>query len=96
MTSRRKPGRKAWTGAIIPAASSRLGHAGDGFAFDNEGPRHQVLLRPFRLASRAVSNAEYQAFIADGGYRRPEFWLSDGWARVRRELGRPTLLAEGR
>ena len=44
-----------------------------------------MLLRPFRIASRPVSNAEYQAFIADGGYRRPEFWLSDGWARVQDE-----------
>jgi len=59
------------------------GHDGADFAFDNEAPRHQVLLRPFRIAARAVSNGEYQAFIADGGYRRPEFWLSDGWAQVR-------------
>jgi len=44
-----------------------------------------VLLRPFAMASRPVSNGEYQAFIADGGYRRPEFWLSDGWARVQDE-----------
>ena len=56
-----------------------------GFAFDNESPRHQVLLRPFRIASRPVSNGEYLAFIADGGYRRPEFWLSDGWAKVQEE-----------
>ncbi len=62
-----------------------IGHDGSGFAFDNEAPRHQVLLRPFRIAARPVSNGEYQAFIADGGYRRPEFWLSDGWARVQEE-----------
>jgi len=62
-----------------------IGHAGDGFAFDNESPRHPVLLRPFRIASRPVSNGEYAAFIADGGYRRPEFWLSDGWALVQSE-----------
>jgi ergothioneine biosynthesis protein EgtB len=62
-----------------------IGHEGTGFAFDNETPRHQVLLRPFRIASRPVSNGEYQAFIADGGYRRPEFWLSDGWAKVQEE-----------
>ena len=62
-----------------------IGHDGTGFAFDNESPRHDVLLRPFRIASRPVSNAEYQAFIADGGYRRAEFWLSDGWARVQEE-----------
>ena len=62
-----------------------IGHDGAGFAFDNEGPRHDVLLRPFRIASRPVSNSEYLAFIADGGYRRAEFWLSDGWARVQDE-----------
>ena len=59
-----------------------IGHDGDGFAFDNEGPRHKVWLEPFRLATRLVTNGEYLAFIADGGYRRPEFWLSDGWATV--------------
>jgi ergothioneine biosynthesis protein EgtB len=64
---------------------SLIGHDGSGFAFDNESPRHQVLLRPFRIASRPVSNGEYQAFIADGGYRRAEFWLSDGWTRVQEE-----------
>ena len=59
-----------------------IGHAGGGFAFDNEGPRHRVWLEPFRLASRLVTSGEFAAFIADGGYRRPEFWLSDGWATV--------------
>jgi ergothioneine biosynthesis protein EgtB len=62
-----------------------IGHDANGFAFDNESPRHQVLLRPFLIAARTVSNGEYQAFIADGGYRRAEFWLSDGWARVQEE-----------
>jgi ergothioneine biosynthesis protein EgtB len=62
-----------------------IGHQGPDFAFDNETPRFPVLLQPFRIASRPVSNGEYQAFIADGGYRRPEFWLSDGWARVQEE-----------
>lgn len=72
-------------GVSIPGGVSLIGHDGSGFAFDNEGPRHQVLLRPFRIASRAVTNGEYQAFIADGGYRRPEFWLSDGWAKAQEE-----------
>jgi ergothioneine biosynthesis protein EgtB len=62
-----------------------IGHDGDGFAFDNEGPRHEVLLRPFSLASRLVTNGEYRAFIEDGGYKRPEFWLSDGCALAQRE-----------
>lgn len=68
-----------------PGGIVSIGHAGPGFAFDNESPRHQVLLRPFRIASRPVTNGEYAAFIADGGYRRPEFWLSDGWALVQSE-----------
>ena len=50
------------------------------FHFDNEAPRHQVWLQPFALAERLVSNAAYAAFIADGGYRRPELWMSEGWA----------------
>jgi len=62
-----------------------IGHAGESFAFDNEGPRHTVLLRPFRLASRLTTCGEYRAFIDDGGYRRPEFWLSDGWALAQSE-----------
>jgi ergothioneine biosynthesis protein EgtB len=62
-----------------------IGHRGDGFSFDNELPLHQVYLEPFRLADRLVTNAEWQEFMADGGYRRPELWLSDGWARVQAE-----------
>jgi ergothioneine biosynthesis protein EgtB len=59
-----------------------IGHRGIGFAFDNETPRHKVWLEPFRLASRPVTCGEYCDFIEDGGYRRPEFWLSDGWVTV--------------
>lgn len=66
----------------FPGGIFEIGHAGEGFAYDNEGPRHEVLLRPFRLASRAVTNGEWLAFMADGGYRRPDLWLADGWARV--------------
>ena len=62
-----------------------IGHGGAGFAFDNEGPRHKVWLEPFRLASHPVSCGDYLEFIADGGYGRPDFWLSDGWATVQRE-----------
>ncbi len=74
----------------VPAASwigvegglGEIGHAGDGFSFDNEGPRHRVFLRDFEIASRLVTCGEWQAFIDDGGYRRPELWLSVGWADV--------------
>ena len=59
-----------------------IGHEGPGFSFDNESPRHQVLLTPFKLASRLVTNVEYLEFMNDGGYRRPELWLSDGWDTV--------------
>ena len=59
-----------------------IGHLGSEFAFDNEGPRHEVLLRPFQVASRAVTNSEYMEFMSDNGYRRPELWLSDGWDQV--------------
>jgi len=65
------------------AAVYRIGHAGDGFAFDNEGPRHRVFLEPFVLASRPVTCGEYLAFITDGCYERLELWLSDGWAARR-------------
>jgi ergothioneine biosynthesis protein EgtB len=57
-----------------------IGHSGTRFAFDNECPRHRVYLEPFAIGSRSVTCAEYAGFIADGGYSRPELWLSDGWA----------------
>jgi ergothioneine biosynthesis protein EgtB len=60
-----------------------IGHAGGGFFFDNEGPSHRVFLARFQLADRLVTNAEYRAFIDDGGYQRPELWLSLGWMTVR-------------
>jgi len=58
---------------------AQIGHGEDGFAYDNETPRHRVLLYAHALANRAVTNAEYRAFIEDGGYRTPTLWLSDGW-----------------
>ena len=67
----------AWT--AFEGGLVEIGHEGAGFAFDNEGPRHRVWLDPFALASRPTNGAEYLAFIEDGGYRRPEFWLSAGW-----------------
>ena len=66
-------------------AVREIGHAGGGFAFDNERPRHRALVHGFRFASRLVTAGEYAAFIADRGYQRPELWLSDGWATVQRE-----------
>ncbi|HEV2101125.1 MAG TPA: ergothioneine biosynthesis protein EgtB [Stellaceae bacterium] len=60
-----------------------IGHRGAEFAFDNEIPRHKVWLEPFRLATRPVSCGEFLEFIEAGGYRRPEFWLSDGWATAK-------------
>jgi dimethylhistidine N-methyltransferase len=58
---------------------AEIGHHGRGFAFDNEMPRHEVLLPPFRLMNRLVTNREWLAFMADGGYLAPKLWLSDGW-----------------
>jgi ergothioneine biosynthesis protein EgtB len=60
-----------------------IGHPGGDFAFDNEGPRHKVWLEPFRIADRLVTCGEWLAFIEDGGYRDPKWWLSDGWAAVK-------------
>ena len=74
----------------------RVGYEGDGFAFDNESPRHDLLLRPFRLADRLVTNAEWLAFMGDGGYRTPSLWLSDGWARVGKDGWRAPLYWEER
>jgi ergothioneine biosynthesis protein EgtB len=60
-----------------------VGHDGRGFAFDNEGPRHRVYLEDYQLGSRPITCGEFLAFIEDGGYTRPEFWLSDGWNVVK-------------
>lgn len=72
-----------WVG--FPEGVYRIGHEGKGFAFDNESPRHCEFARSFQLASRLVTNGEYKAFMADGGYSRPEFWLSDGWNTIKSE-----------
>jgi len=70
----------SWIG--IEGGIHSIGHDGKGFAFDNEGPRHEVLLRPFQIASCAVTIGDYLDFMTDGGYQRPELWLSDGWDQV--------------
>lgn len=64
---------------------AEVGHRGDSFHFDNEAPRHRVVLEPFRLADRLVTVGQWLAFMSDDGYRRAQFWLSDGWARVNTE-----------
>ena len=77
---RHRPAGDGWTehdGGIVA-----IGHDGDGFAFDNEGPRHDALLQPFRIADSLVTCGDWLAFIDDGGYRRPELWMSDGWHTV--------------
>jgi ergothioneine biosynthesis protein EgtB len=71
--------------ADIPGGIHTLGRDDDGFSFDNEGPQHQVFLRPARIAHNLVTNAEWLEFIADGGYQKPTLWLSDGWAMVEAE-----------
>jgi ergothioneine biosynthesis protein EgtB len=78
-----QPGAPGWVehaGGIRQA-----GHDGKGFAWDNEAPRHDVLIHPFRLADRLVTNGEWLEFMADGGYRAATLWLADGWATVNRE-----------
>ena len=83
----------AWREAVEPGAAEwldhdgglvEIGHAGAGFAFDNEGPRHKVWLEPFRIAGRLATNGEWLDFMKAGGYRNPRLWLSDGWATVQR------------
>jgi ergothioneine biosynthesis protein EgtB len=82
-SERSEPDELGWVD--VEGGLIELGHQGDGFCFDNELPRHQVWLEPYRLADRLVTNGEWLAFMADGGYRRHEFWLSDGWAKVNAE-----------
>jgi ergothioneine biosynthesis protein EgtB len=66
----------------IEGGTVAIGHDGDDFAFDNEGPRHTAFLEPYRIADELVTCGEWQEFMADGGYERPELWLSDGWYAV--------------
>lgn len=70
---------------VLPGGLAEIGWDGEGFAFDNERPRHTVFLRDFLIARRPVDNAQYAAFIEDGGYARPELWLSDGWKTAQKE-----------
>jgi len=82
------PGPSSWLAHA--GGDIELGHAGRGFAFDNETPRHEQRLRPFEMASRLVTNGEFLAFLEDGALERPDLWLADGWAMVQRgELDTP-------
>ena len=84
------PGRRgAWQ--AVGGGLVEIGHAGEGFAFDNERPRHRAWLEPFQIADRLVSNGEWLEFIEDGGYERAELWLSDGWATVQQQGWRGPL-----
>lgn len=71
-----------------------IGHEGEEFAFDNEMPRHKVYVEDFQIASRLITNAEYMQFILDGGYRRADLWLSEGWETVRTQGWRAPLYWE--
>jgi ergothioneine biosynthesis protein EgtB len=66
-----------------PGGLIEIGATGAGFAYDNEFPRHKLYLQPFKFASRLVTNAEYLAFIEEGGYDKPELWLSEGWKAIK-------------
>ena len=73
-------GAEQWL--ACPGGLTEIGHRADSIHFDKELPRHRVWLEPFELNRSLVSNAAYAAFIADGGYRHPELWMSEGWALV--------------
>jgi ergothioneine biosynthesis protein EgtB len=102
------PQRPAYAASFVPAAKravrqgwreyegglAEIGHAGDGFGFDNEAPRHRIWLDPFALATRLVTCEEFAAFMDDGGYQRPEFWLSAGWDCVTQRGWRAPLYWE--
>lgn len=76
-------GAEEWLG--FDGGLVEVGHAGPGFAYDNEAPRHKRWLEPFRIAARPVTNGDWLAFMAAGGYDDPACWLSDGWAAVQAE-----------
>jgi ergothioneine biosynthesis protein EgtB len=76
-----EPRRRGWVAAA--AGQYELGHAGEGFAFDNEAPRHRVWLNAFQVATHPVTHGDWIEFIEDGGYERPELWLAAGWDAAR-------------
>ena len=95
--SRRRATASRHGGREHPGGLVEIGHDGDGFAFDNESPRHRVYLEPYAIADATVSCGDWLAFIDDGGYHRPELWLSDGWAVVQtQQLGSTAVLGTRR
>jgi len=86
------PAPLAWVD--FDGGNVEVGHASGGFAFDNESPRHVVALRPFRLATRPVTNREWTAFVEAGGYADPALWLSDGWDTVQAQRWQAPLYWE--
>jgi ergothioneine biosynthesis protein EgtB len=74
------PAADAWLDH--PGGIVQVGHEGDGFAFDNESPRHEVLLHPFAVSASLVTAGDWLTFIDEGGYRDPALWMADGWAGV--------------
>jgi ergothioneine biosynthesis protein EgtB len=91
-----EPSDRSQTYRSFPGGLIELGHQGEGFAFDCEGPRHKAHIEPYRLSDRLVTNREWAEFIADDGYRNPLLWLSDGWAMVRSEGWSAPLYWQGR
>jgi ergothioneine biosynthesis protein EgtB len=88
-------GGRSWID-VDPGGVVEIGHpSGSSFAFDSEGPRHRTYLEPYRIADRLVTCGEWAAFIDDGGYERPELWLSDGWATVNQQGWAAPLYWEG-
>jgi len=77
------PAPLAWSS--FDGGTFEVGHDGAGFAYDNEGPRHAQIIRPFKLANRCVTNQEWIDFIEDGGYASPTLWLADGWNTIQSE-----------
>ncbi len=82
-SERRAEPLHTWT--TLPGGLVEIGHDGEGFAFDNEGPRHKAWIDPFMIADQLVTCGDWLRFMADGGYEHPRLWLSDGWATVQRE-----------
>jgi len=95
LSQNREPGHAETRMLQFEGGLNEAGHAGEGFCFDNELPRHKVWLEPYALADRLVTCGEYAEFIADGGYQRAELWLSDGWIAVNNHRWRAPLYWTG-